>query len=347
MKANKRITKTIITIFIIILLGTTVFAENTIIKEEQNTSVSTNTATTSEQTKIPQTVTNTQNKTVNQTTTRTTTIKSSNANLSNLGITPHDFSGFKENKTDYNVTVPNTITEVEVYATKKDSKASIEGTGKVKLQEGENVAKVIVTAEDGTTKTYTINIKRLKSGEKETVSIPSSGAGLSKLEIKGVSLEPSFNEEVYQYKVNFEGDEQSLDIIAKASKANSNVKIIGNENLINGQNIITIIVTDSKETSVTTYQIYANKNMMEQEELNKQFEEAQKQYEIKQWIIIILVVVIVICIIILLILIYKKTNNEEYQYQKSQRKSKKEKLKNENKSKKENSRKGKSGKHSM
>ena len=86
--------------------------------------------------------------------------KSNNANLSNLGIRPHDFSGFKANISSYNVTVPEETESVEVYAKAQDSKASISGTGNLSLREGLNVVSITVTAEDGTTKTYTLNIIR-------------------------------------------------------------------------------------------------------------------------------------------------------------------------------------------
>lgn len=105
----------------------------------------------------------------NNTTTNTTAqsiAKSSNADLSNLGINPNDFSGFTANKTSYSVSVPNTVKSVEVYAKAKDSKSSITGIGNIELKEGQNTATVTVTAEDGTTKTYTITITKLKEGKK-------------------------------------------------------------------------------------------------------------------------------------------------------------------------------------
>ena len=91
--------------------------------------------------------------------------ESSNANLSNLGIKPNDFSGFKPGTTTYNVTVPEDVESVEVYATAQDSGASISGTGNKTLEYGENALSVVVTAEDGTTqKTYTINVTREGEG---------------------------------------------------------------------------------------------------------------------------------------------------------------------------------------
>lgn len=249
----------------------------------------------------------------------TQTASSSDANLSNLGISPNDFSGFKENKTNYEVSVPNNVTEVEVYATKKSNKATVSGTGKLKLVEGENKAEVVVTAEDGTKKTYTINIKRLKSGEKETTSTSKSDLVLESLEIEGCNLEPSFDSDVHQYTVNYDGSEKKLEISAKANKADSAVSVVGNENLINGKNIVTIIVMDSKENSVSTYQINLNKNLVEQEELISQLEESEKEYQIKVWIKRILIAIVVVCILLLLVVIHKKRHDREYKKSKEEK----------------------------
>jgi len=269
------------------------------------------------------TVNNTTNNSVTSSTTNSSTkqtSKSSNANLSNLGIVPNDFSGFKESKTEYEVSVPNNITEVEVYATKKDNKATLTGTGKVKLAEGENKAEVVVTAEDGTKKTYTIKIKRLKVGEKGTTTGAKSDLSLESLEVVGHNLEPNFNQSTYQYTINYEGNDNALEIVAKANKTDATVKVIGNEKLINGKNLVTILVTDSKENNVATYQIYINKNLVEQNELMKQLEEAETEYQIKLWIVRILIIIIAICIIALLIVIYKKTNSKEYKKAKAEKK---------------------------
>ncbi len=239
--------------------------------------------------------------------------KSSNANLSNLGITPNDFSGFSENKTSYNVTVPYSVKQVDVYATKKDSKAQLTGTGTKVLVEGNNVINVVVTAEDGTTKTYTINITRLKEGETVTTQNTNvnSSFGLAELNIEGLNLEPNFSTQNYKYTVKLDGDISTLNIIASANELNAKVQIIGNENLVNGQNLITILVTNSKETQVATYQVFVNKNIISQEELNKQFYELNQKEQKKLWIIRILIAIVVIGIIIILIIRYKKTKSVE------------------------------------
>lgn len=134
---------------------------------------------------------------------------------------------------------------------------------------------------------------------------------LEKLEIKGFNLEPSFNKDTYQYKVTLEGSINSLDIIAETNQTNANIKIIGNEKLINGRNLITVIVSDSKETTATIYQIYVDKNVIDQAELNKHIDEAQLQQKIKEWIIIGLIVFIFILIIIFIRLVHKKRQLSE------------------------------------
>lgn len=92
-----------------------------------------------------------------QSTTRTTPRQqnpvqkqSSNASLINLGMNPNDFKGFKPGTYTYNVTVPNDVESVNVYAKTQDTKARItSGIGNHNLDIGNNNINVIVTAEDG------------------------------------------------------------------------------------------------------------------------------------------------------------------------------------------------------
>ena len=248
-------------------------------------------------------------------------VESNNTNLKILGITPNDFSGFKENTTSYSVTVPNNVKQVKVYATAKDSSAKVTGTGNIDLEEGKNKAEVVVTAKDGTTKTYTINIKRLKDGESASssnVTEADENLGLNKLEIEGCSIEPNFNKDVHQYTVTSEETLKKLNIKAEATDEDSSVKIKGNTNLIKGQNIVTILVSDSNEKSVSTYQICVNNNTVTPEQISKQYEEAKLSQEIKKWITIIISVIIIISLLSLkrVLKIRKKlkenhTNNEK------------------------------------
>ncbi len=237
--------------------------------------------------------------------------KSSNANLSNLGIRPNDFTGFKAATTTYNVTVPSNVQEIEVYATAQDSKAKISGIGKKQLQEGQNTISVVVTAEDGTKKTYTINVT--KSGETEEPEKEEEvSKGLSELKIGDLELTPEFKTDVYEYAIKYVGTETSLDINAIATDKDYIVDIMGNENLQEGENIITILVSDAEENNVATYQIKVDKSLTEEVEIqaeNQNVKEGQKQNKI----IIIGVIILVGIIVIIIYIIIRRKRNENWE----------------------------------
>ena len=190
-----------------------------------------------------------------------TTTKSSEARLSNLGIRPNDFKGFKRNTYSYDISVPNDVSEVEVYASSVNNKAKISGTGKIKLKEGKNTAKVTVTAEDGTKKTYTIAIKRaVAQTTVDNNPEEEKNLRLSKLIISNFDLVPNFDKEIYEYKIDVDENISKLDLTAEANEKNAKIEILGNENLKEGENVITIILTNEETQEVTTYQIIVNKS---------------------------------------------------------------------------------------
>ncbi|MDE5587502.1 MAG: cadherin-like beta sandwich domain-containing protein, partial [Bacilli bacterium] len=70
---------------------------------------------------------------------------------------------FEPSKQEYDVYLPKEITKLKIDATPKDEKATIVGTGIYNTKPGEQTHEIIVTAEDGSTRTYTLNITREKS----------------------------------------------------------------------------------------------------------------------------------------------------------------------------------------
>lgn len=96
---------------------------------------------------------------------------SGNANLKSLILSAGSLSpSFNPNVTTYNVTVDYSITEVLVSATSEESAAQISVEGSKKMKVGDNQRTVVVTAPNGTKKSYVLNIKRLASSE--NVSTP-------------------------------------------------------------------------------------------------------------------------------------------------------------------------------
>lgn len=233
------------------------------------------------------------------------------ARLKNFGIKPeeYDFTGFDSEKTEYSVEVPNEVKEIEIYATAMNSSAQITGTGMIELDEGINELLIDVIAVNGTKKTYTLKVTRKESDEVEGTT--EEQFGLSTLSISGLKLSPSFKVGTYEYTVMLEEDLATLEIKANANTEDATVEIIGNENLQEGENVITILVTNNETDEVATYQVIVNKNVtVEEIEQTSWLKPSTwgKEEKIKIAIIIVLIILI-ICAVILKIKISKESKN--------------------------------------
>lgn len=83
---------------------------------------------------------------------------SSNNKLSSLAVEGYTLSpSFSSTVTSYTVNLPANTESINITGKKADSSASVEGLGKKTVEDGSNTIKIVVTAENGSTKTYTIN----------------------------------------------------------------------------------------------------------------------------------------------------------------------------------------------
>lgn len=266
----------------------------------------------------------------NPTTQQQPQTKSNVATLANLGIKgQYDFTGFKSSKTAYSVTVPNEAESVEIYATKGQSGQKITGTGVKQLNEGANTVNVVVTAEDGkTTKTYTINIERKASEEtaenpeestEETSTEEQEQFGLKELKIEGIEITPEFKTDVYKYTAKLNENKTRLELITTPTVENAEIEISGNEDLKDGENIITIIVKEKDTDKTATYQITVNKILDEQRVTNATINKIQLSK--KKMILLgsgVALLLIIIITIIVIIKRRKKVNNSSDEYYYSQ-----------------------------
>jgi hypothetical protein len=86
---------------------------------------------------------------------------SNNSYLSSLSISGVTLSpAFSYNVESYTASVPNNITSITVSYTLQDGGATVTVSGNTNLQVGANTVTITVTAEDGTTRTYTIIVTR-------------------------------------------------------------------------------------------------------------------------------------------------------------------------------------------
>lgn len=199
------------------------------------------------------------------TTTKTTTTKSSNNYLSSLKVSEGTLSPeFSFRTYQYTVNVGEEVNSIKVTASAEHNKAKVSGTGTKTLKPGENKINITVKAEDGKQRTYTIIVN--KPEEKKEVVV-----GLKSLLVKGVSAEeepvelsfsPEFSSEVYEYKIALteeQSDITKLDIEAVALQEDFTIDIIGNEELQDGENVISIIVKSQDGEISKTYNIIVTK----------------------------------------------------------------------------------------
>lgn len=173
--------------------------------------------------------------------------RSSDSSLSSLSVEPAEIN-FNKSTTTYSTSVSYDVTSVKVAYVVNDSKAKVLVTGGDNLVVGENKIVVKVTAENGSTTSYTINVTRQKEGEK----VLNNDSSLKSLSINGkeVTLDGSLT-----YIVEL--DEGGVpDVQAIANADTSSVKVSELDKIVDGS-IISIVVT-AEDGSTTTYLVSCN-----------------------------------------------------------------------------------------
>jgi len=85
--------------------------------------------------------------------------KSKNNNLSSLKVEGYSINPtFNKSTSEYTLELENGITSANIIASVEDKTAYVKGAGKVSLVEGVNTFPITVTAQNGSVKTYTLNI---------------------------------------------------------------------------------------------------------------------------------------------------------------------------------------------
>lgn len=166
--------------------------------------------------------------------------------LSDLKVNGATVEGFNREKLTYKLTVENDITEVDVQAVLEDASATIaSGVGVSHLATGVNTIDVVVTAEDGSSKIYTLEITRKKSSNNDL-------ALLSTLE--GM-LSPAFTKENTNYTMQVPYEIKELTITAVPEDANAEFHIEGNSDFVVGADNMVYIPVTSEDGTTKTYQI--------------------------------------------------------------------------------------------
>ena len=228
--------------------------------------------------------------------------KSSNTYLSGLtldveGLTPE----FNKDTDSYTLQVGEEVEKIAVTATPEEEKSTVTVEGNEVLQIGENKITITVTAEDGTTKTYTITVNK---GNVEATSL-----GLTSLAIKGIDMEGIFSPTTYEYTIELNQDVSELEITAEPNQEGATVEVIGNSDLQEGENIVNIIVKSADGEETVTYQLTIQKNVSAVASTN-----SSQQNIIFIGLFVGIAVILIIVVSVLIYKRHKKKIEEEYDF---------------------------------
>lgn len=184
--------------------------------------------------------------------------KSRNSDLASLEIAEGVISPeFSSSTTEYTISVPNEVTTLSISAVADSSKATTKIEGNEELQVGDNNITITVTAEDGSTSTYTIVAKRANAElALASLSIYYIDENGEKVDI---GLSPEFSLDKYEYKLEKIVPHTVKDILVEgiSNRENATIEITGNQDLKSGKNEITIRVTVQTEEGLEEQKTYS------------------------------------------------------------------------------------------
>lgn len=175
--------------------------------------------------------------------------RSTNNYLGSLGLSVGEIT-FNKTTQSYTVIVPHSATRITIAATPEDSKAKVSGDGTKTLNVYTNTFYIVVTAENQTKRTYTLNIvRRDLQGNAGNLSINNK---LKSLEIVGYPI--TFSADIKEYEITVDNTVETVEINAEADDRKSTLTINNVEELQFGVNQVTIVVT-SESGVANTYVI--------------------------------------------------------------------------------------------
>lgn len=249
--------------------------------------------------------------------------KSSNNYLKNISTSLGTLSpAFNRSQTSYILSFPydfdyKTLEKISINAVKEDSKEKIEGTGVKEVKVGTNVYNLVVTAENGETRTYAIKLIKPEISEDKNMRLAT--LKLAYIDESGktveLPLDKTFNAETFEYSLNVESIVKSIkiDTILPEGSEGIKVSVSGNEDLQDGENVITITLVnehdDTENPKKTIYTIKVNKAAAVTAEtaiMQPVEKTPEKKVNIKLIIGSILGIILLLIIILIILLIVSK-----------------------------------------
>lgn len=233
--------------------------------------------------------------------TNTTTSKSSENRIKSLIIAEGSLSPvFSKDVNSYDIVVASDVNKLTLNSTLVDSKSTLKVYNNENFIVGETKAVLLeVTAEDGSQKTYIINVKKSEKNVDNK---------LSGIEISGHELSPKFKSDVYSYTTKVDKDDNYINVSTSKKNKDSKVEYSINggayqENSVipleEGNNILVIKVTDGELSNQYVVKIAR--------ESSKDF--SVLGTSVPSWFILVFIPLSLILLFVLLFLLMKKKSN--------------------------------------
>ena len=190
--------------------------------------------------------------------------------LKDLTIGGTTITGFDKDKTSYTLDVGADVTSINVAGIPTSSTSTVSISGATNLQPGVNPVTITVTAQDGSTRVYTINVTKpsnnttqptgngttatTKKGQTTTTTKkPSNDTGVKDIVIGSPhTISPKFSNDVDVYNVTVPYDVESLDLTMYLNDSKATYTVTGNENFQVGKiNVVTVKIKAEDGTTRT------------------------------------------------------------------------------------------------
>ncbi len=178
---------------------------------------------------------------------------STNANLESLSVSGATLNpAFSADKTSYDLgEVEYSVSKLKIEYTTEDSKAKVSVKGN-SLSVGKNTVSIIVTAEDGSSKTYKLTVTR----KQDPNYVASSNANLKSMSVSLGMISPAFAENVTDYVVYlpFECAGSAFEVTGKATDSKASVVDGKVDKLAEGKNQA-VVICKAEDGTEKSYKI--------------------------------------------------------------------------------------------
>lgn len=178
---------------------------------------------------------------------------------------------FKQTTYSYTTSISSIYNRVTIEAIPVDPTTVITGTGEFEVVTGSNKFTLVSTATNGQTSIYNINV----------IKENSKNVNLANLYVDEGDLSPNFEKGITSYEVTVDSDIDKLTVHAILEDKTSSYIITGNEHLITGDNVVSVIVMNNDKSVTKSYQITVHKRASSNNYLsNLKVKDTEKYYDL-------------------------------------------------------------------